>query len=693
MEKDVRDATRLLIADAGTAEADRLVNIFRDEGQTTRAHHITSAETLESAFLEKTKWDLLIIANLPDDLSVSLLMETIDHQNADIPVILLVDYKDSVEKLEYLQQGIKAVVSPESKEMLLLVANQEIENLYIRRNYRRMSVALNESERQRRMLLDDEVDAILYIKDNIVCYTNPAFCQLLGQDNADLLTGRAFTEMVMEDEREDVGAFLTSVEETGQALAVLQCSLLQDGDDVLPVRVIIKPTSYDGAFSLSLQIKSFNAPIDEETRITAQKAVGFTELADKQTLLDQLKISVQKAASGKGRATLVHVSIDSLQGFFDSKGKAYSQGLEDAVADRIVDVLGVTHSGARLGGGQFGLLLNVGGESGVQALADELLKKVSAEPVVIEGEQGQITLSMGAIILGDNAIDASTLMVRAKHACGQAEKKGGGQLAFYKARKVGALKSVEKHIAMMLSQSMKNDGLKLYYQPIVSLKGAEGNYYEVWFSMTDMRGREHDCAHFRTKLDNMSLWGHVDRWTLMTASEQLADKRKDGNDTRLILTIGGYEIKNSQFLPWMKATLAKAGIPENAVTLELSESNIVRYGSAAGTFFDQVKSMGCRTAISEFGCSVNPLELAESVNVDFIKTDPSFTKDLTGDNRGEAFKDIINKVVAAGKQVIVPQVKNTSALAPLWHIGVDYVQGDFLQGPAESMEFSFDSDF
>lgn len=143
----------------------------------------------------------------------------------------------------------------------------------------------------------------------------------------------------------------------------------------------------------------------------------------------------------------------------------------------------------------------------------------------------------------------------------------------------------------------------------------------------------------------------------------------------------------------MKAALAKAGIPENAVTLELSESNIARYGSAAGAFFDQVKSMGCHTAISEFGCSVNPLELAESVSVDFIKTDPSFTKDLTGDSRGEALKEIINKVVAAGKQVIVPQVKNTSALAPLWHIGIDYVQGDFLQAPAQSMEFSFDSEF
>ncbi len=432
MEKDVRDATRLLIADAETAEADRLVNIFRDEGQTTRAHHITSAETLEKAFLERAKWDLLIIANLPKDLSVSLLMETIEHQNADIPVILLVDYKDSEEKLEYLQQGIKAVVPPENKKMLLLVANQEIENLYIRRNYRRMSVALNESERHRRMLLDDEVDAILYIKDNIVCYTNPAFYQLLGQDNADSLIGRGFTEMVIEDEREDVGSFLASVEETGQALAVLQCSLLQDGNDGLPVRVIIKPTSYEGAFSLSLQIKSFDAPIDKETRIAAQNAIGLPELSDKQKLVDKLKTSVQKAASGKGSTTLAHVSIDGLQGIFDNKGKDYSQALEDAVADRIVDVLGVNHSGAKFGGGQFGLLLNEGGESGVQALADELLEKVSAEPLVIEGEQSPITLSMGAIILGDNAIDASTLMVRAKHACGQAEKKGGGSSHFIK---------------------------------------------------------------------------------------------------------------------------------------------------------------------------------------------------------------------------------------------------------------------
>ena len=182
MEEYVQDATRLLVVDANAEEADRLVNVFRDAGQTTRAHHITCVATLEKAFLEKQKWDLLIISTLPEELALDALLESIEHQSADIPIIIIADYKDGNERMEYLRKGIKAVVPSDQQELLLLKARQEIENLYIRRNYRRMSIALNESERQRRMLLDDEVDAIVYLNDGVIRYANPAFSDLLGKE-------------------------------------------------------------------------------------------------------------------------------------------------------------------------------------------------------------------------------------------------------------------------------------------------------------------------------------------------------------------------------------------------------------------------------------------------------------------------------------------------------------------------------
>ena len=311
----------------------------------------------------------------------------------------------------------------------------------------------------------------------------------------------------------------------------------------------------------------------------------------------------------------------------------------------------------------------------------------------LEDKSVKVSLSMGAIVLGDTGKNAETLMVRAREACAQSEKEGGGQLSYYKPRKVKAVKSVEKHLAIMLSQAMKADALKLYYQPVVSLKGSESNYYEVLFSMTDIRGREHQATSFRTKLDNEALWKRVDRWQCAEASKALLAKRKDGEDTRVFIHLGGSAITDDKFIPWVNSVIQTAGLPTSSLVFEVSETNITRYSKEASAFFEAAKQVGCHTSISEFGCSASPLDIIDSVNADFIKIDPSFTKDLTTEGRGDEVKDILAKLAEKQKQIIVPQVQNTAGLASLWHHGVDFVQGQFLQEPQETMNYSFDSDF
>ncbi len=692
MKQDIRDATRLLIVDSSTEKADRLVNVFRDAGQATRAHHIQSLDELEKAFLKKQKWDLLIISQLPDDMSLSSLLKSIEHHHRDIPTIYITEYKDWDEKLEYLKTGVRNVVPPGNESMLLLLANREIENLYIRRNYRRMSIVLNESEKQRRLLLDDQLDPIVYISNGLICYANPAFYELVKVSEDHSLLGKSFADFVIDAEQEDVAEFLVGIEETGQALSVLQCSLACDDGEA--IRTIIKPTSFDGAFTLSLQIK----PLHKKSAVVHKKTGSRPSIfLTKKELVDQLEINLQKVVSGKDKSTLVHGSIDGLQAIHDDQGSVYSKSLEKEVESRISDVLSVKHMGVCLGGGHFLMLLNVGCETEVQNIARALTDKVAGHEFRVNDKTFNLSLSLGAIILCDTGKDAKTLLVRARHACAQAEKEGGGQLSFYKQRKVDVVKTVEKHIAMMLGQAMKTNAMTLYYQPVVNLKGSEEEYYEVLFTMTDIRGREHQASTFRPKLDNRPFWGKVDRWQFIEAIKALALKRKEGHDTRLLLHLGGFVIRDDSFLPWVNKALKATGVPSQAITMELSEANIVRYGQPALEFFKEVKNMGANTSVSEFGCSVDPLKTIESMGVDFVKLDPSFTRGLVRDDSDgeeeDEFSEVLTELLDKGKKVIVPDVQNTKALALLWHTGIDYVQGHFLQGPAQAMDYKFETNF
>lgn len=694
MGEGSRDTVRILIVDSDATEAEAILNVFRDAGHATRAQHITSVESLEDAMAEKQKWDLLLVSDLPEGLNLSTLIDYIAQQGRDIPALVMTDYEDSEESLAIIKLGGRVVIPRDNDEYLLLAALNEIESLKIRRHYRRMSVALNESEKQRRMLLDDQVDAIVYIGDGQVRYTNPAFMGMLGMKESESIIGKPFKDLVADSDRSQVEEFLINTEDSAQAMAVIQCPLMVQGGDELSVRAVITPTSFEGEFTLSLLVRS-ETPDKVQTaeqQIAEERAAKQENtVLNKQQFQEQLDVAIQRVVAGKSKRTLLCMTADNLKEIHEKEGRQVSQPLLKGIAERIMKSLGEEQPIASWGGGIFMSLIKVSDKSGVQAISDQILESIS-EPFEIEGNRYSIQLSLGAMMLTDTSNDAKTLLVRARHGATLSQKQGGGKLNFYQQRKVNVVSSVEKHLAGMVSQALKNDNMQLLYQPVVSLKGTAEEYYEVQLRMTDVRGREHDATSFRTRLDKNALWGKVDRWQLIQASKDLMAKRKSGHDTRLILHVGACAVTDDSFVPWMGVALKAAGIPPSAIAVELSETNLVKLKKQVPTFLETLKSMGCQTMVTDFGCSLNPLATIEPLDIDLVKMDPSFTKDLNNEDKGAELQKMIEALAKKECKVIVPQVESAAEMAPLWQNGVDFIQGPFLQKPAKAMDFDFGSD-
>ncbi|MET4695121.1 EAL domain-containing protein [Endozoicomonas lisbonensis] len=693
MAQDNKDITRLLIVDALAEEAEAVLNVFRDAGHSTRAHHIVSMDSLDEALSGRQKWDLLLISeqDMPEGITVNSVIERIEHQGQDVPVVVLSDRLEDEEILELIKQGVRCVIPHQGDELLLITAKREIADLNTRRNYRRMSVALNESEKQRRNLLNDQVDAIVYVGEGTIRYANPAFNVLLGRDESESLKGNAFKELVASSDQNDVDEFLASIEDSGQALAAIQCSLMSEEGEV-PVRAMVTPTSFEGRFTLSLLVRlqevQQNSMADtEEARVS--KPDSDTRLYDKKQFQEHLDVAIQRVISGKEKFSLLCVSLDTLKAVHAKGGKRISQPLLMEVAKRLGLSL-IEHKASSWGGGQFMALVKAADKNVVQAVADQLLEEVSETPVTVGKNELPVKLSLGSIQLTDANSDAKTLLVRARHACVEARRQGGGKLCFYQKRKINVVSSVEKHLAGMVSQAMQHDNLKLFYQPVISLKGSEYGHYEVMLRMMDARGRQHDAVNFRSKLDKNSLWGKVDRWQVIQAGKDLMSNDTDKLKTRMFVHLGGNVINDKEFLPWMGVALKAAGIKPQALVVELSEQNVVRFSKQMPDFFKAVRDMGCGTSVSEFGCSLNPVETIASLDLDFVKVDVSFTKDLTNESKGEELKAMVQQLSDSGRQIIVPNVESAVEMAPLWHSGVDFIQGDFLQGPAETMNYNFE---
>ncbi|MGB1272250.1 MAG: hypothetical protein ACPG5T_09255, partial [Endozoicomonas sp.] len=144
-----KSTIRFLIIDSSSDDAEALLNVFREAGHATRGHQIRSLEDLEGALSEQQKWDLLLIAQPPEDLSLTQVFDCINQQGVDLPSILLAGFNpeepdDETDTLALIKQGVRAVAPEDNDDYLLTVALKELDDLKTRRQHRLMSVALHE---------------------------------------------------------------------------------------------------------------------------------------------------------------------------------------------------------------------------------------------------------------------------------------------------------------------------------------------------------------------------------------------------------------------------------------------------------------------------------------------------------------------------------------------------------------------
>ncbi len=277
---------RLLILEDSQNEAERLVSLFRNAGQATRVHRLTSSDDLASA-LQQT-WDLLIAAPSSENLEPSEAIAAIRRQAKDIPIVQLTASNDAEAITDALTLGAQDALPQGEDEWLLLVANRELANLEQRRARRSAEVALREAEKRCQLLLDSSVDAIAYVHDGMHIYANRAYLELFGYADVEDLEGMPMIDLI---EACDQGSFKTFLKnyQTMEGNSELTCSGVRVDGDSFKARMHFSPATYDGEPCIQVVIRAENdsAELQKLREISTQDPITglhnrnhFTELVD-----------------------------------------------------------------------------------------------------------------------------------------------------------------------------------------------------------------------------------------------------------------------------------------------------------------------------------------------------------------------------------------------------------------------------
>jgi diguanylate cyclase (GGDEF)-like protein/PAS domain S-box-containing protein len=678
---------RLLILEDSQNEAERLVSLFRNAGQATRVHRLTSSEDLAEV-LQQT-WDLLINAPTSVNLDPSEAIGAIRKQAKDIPVIQLIDGNDVDAITDALALGAHGALPQGEDEWLILVAKRELANLEERRARRSAELALREAEKRCQLLLESSVDAIAYVHDGMHIYANRAYLELFGYEDVDELEGMPMIDLIASCDQIEFKGFLKNYQSM-QGSAELICGGVRADGGNFKARMHFSPASYDGepCIQVVIRAETGNAELEKLREISTQDLV--TGLYNRNHFLESLDSAVERAVNAGQGASLAYIRIDRFASLQADIGLGDSDRLLAELAQLLREQFQEKAELARFGDDAFAVLMPEGTPQQLQQPLTELLRKVEGHLFEVSGRTVQTSLSIGVAALDEQTAKARDVIDRA-HRCAE-ELTDGNALRIYNPADELAAAASRGNVLAMLQQALERNSFRLLFQPIISLRGDSHEHYEVLLRLLDPQGVEVPPGEFLGAAKEAGLATKIDRWVLLNSIKLLAEHRSKGHSTRLFVHISSASLQDPSLLNWLGVALKASRLPPDSLVFQLDEQDAVAYLKQAKALTQGLTGLGCRIALSQFGCVLNPFNTLKHLSADFVKIDGSYTQDLSRQENQEALKQLLADLHQQAKQTIVPFVDSATALATLWQAGVGYIQGQYLQGPSQSMDYNFSSD-
>jgi len=573
-------------------------------------------------------------------------------------------------------------------EQAILTVAQDI-------SYRKsVEAALGRSKRQAQFTLESLGEGVITSDINgDIDYMNAAAEKLTGTTR-DEATGRRLGDIVNlvdEGDRRDLGdPIMRSLTDRRRISMGSRALMIANGGDAeLSIEITASPIKGpDGSLGGVVVIMHDVT----ETRGLAQQMTyqathdPLTGLINRREFERRIEASLHSARDGEASHVMCYLDLDRFKAVNDTCGHMAGDNLLREISALIRDQVRESDFVARLGGDEFGMLLIGCPLKKARQIADDVIRAVRDYRFVWQDKIFTIGVSIGIVEIGKESGTIKDILSAADSACYVAKQRGRGQAHVYSAKdEVSARQRGEIHWLGLLQNALKEDQFEIHSQPIISVSGnaTDGPSVEVLLRLHDEQGQIVMPKHFIKAAERYQLMPRVDRWMVqatLAAVGQGVIRLPEGRSCTINLS--GQTLGEATFLEFVVDCLDHSQVDPAQVCFEISESAIMSDLEHARRFVGVLHGMGCRFGLDDFGRGIGSFASLQDLAVDFLKIDGTYTRDLVPDSLNHQVVSAITRLAGTiGFKVIAEQVESQADFDALREIGVDFVQGYYVQRP------------
>ena len=344
------------------------------------------------------------------------------------------------------------------------------------------------------------------------------------------------------------------------------------------------------------------------------------------------------------------------------------------------DVLG------RYSSNKFGIVLQDCGAGAMRIAAERFMKCVRDVTIKTSACQLTATLSIGGVVVPDQAQTVQHALNFAMQALDRAKSKRFDCFMAYEPSNTAEntrRKSIE--VADEVIAALDDNRMRLVLQPMVGAKSGKADIYECLLRMERPDGAIVSAGEFIPIAEQLGLSRLIDRRTLELSVALL--KRHKG--LTLSVNVSGLTASDHEWLVALQRLTGERRDLTNRMIIEITETAALDDLDQSINFVDTLKEMGCRVAIDDFGAGYTSFKNLKLLNVDMVKIDGAFVKNLADDTSDQIFiKTMVELAQTFGMETVAEWVGDQRSVDMLKDMGITYLQGFFYGLPIDAEAYN-----
>ncbi len=442
--------------------------------------------------------------------------------------------------------------------------------------------------------------------------------------------------------------------------------------------------------SLKNAYENMQEKIHDATTLLRHQAQhdDLTSLINRREFEVRLSECLVSAAEKDTQHIFCYLDLDQFKLVNDTCGHSAGDELLKQISALFASKVEEKDTLARLGGDEFGLLLVDSTLANANVVIDRLLKLVRDYRFLHQDKVFNIGVSVGIVVVDASFKSISDIMHAADAACYSAKSAGRNQSFLYNH---GDMENLQRHKAVDaisdITDEIDDDSFVLYCQPIIPLSTNTSNqhHYEVLIRKVGEEGEITLPTAFIPSAERYHLMPNIDRWVIkntFATYRKLLDISLEKCDYIFSINLSGTSLGDKSFLGYIREQFAIYAIPPESICFEITETAAIVNLKHTINLLTALKKLGCKFALDDFGSGMSSFMYLKNFEVDYLKIDGSFVKEMHVNKIDHAMVRSIHSVAEAlNIQTVAEFVESDGVLKELKQIGVHYGQGVALGKP------------